>query len=115
MSLKSPDDEYDELVPEGNNFFGKITKKYKLHFILLLIGILLGAFLQFYYINPFISGSMSNSPNDCTNARILLNKENECLYKLLPDARGASEECASEVFIERQKSIPKDFNEEFAN
>ncbi|MFA6268220.1 MAG: hypothetical protein WCW13_00755 [archaeon] len=114
MSLKSPDDEYDELVPEGNNFLDKLVKKYKFHFVLLIVGILLGIFIQFYFIAPFLVGIQTASSSDCITIKAGLLKENDCLRTLLPNVK-ASEECAARAFIEKQNSTPKDYNEEPTN
>jgi len=111
MSLKDPTDEYDELVPEKNNFLGKSVKKYKNYFVLLAIGIALGALIQLFFINPIIGDIQGNTCKDCTYSKELLNQENDCLYSLLPD-KNASQECAAQKFIEKQKTITKDFNEE---
>lgn len=114
MSLKEPNDEYDELVPEGNNFFSKKINKYKLHLILLIIGIILGTMLQFFYINPLVSQFQTGTAQDCLNSKQLLNKQIECLSILVPDPRIASEQCAIQAFIDQSKIIPKDYNEESA-
>jgi len=111
MSLKDPDDEYEELVPERNNFLGKSVKKYKTYFILLIVGILLGILIQLFWINPLINNIQGNTCQDCTYSKELLNQENECLYSLLPD-KNASQECAAQKFIEKQNTIAKDYNEE---
>ncbi|MFA5931111.1 MAG: hypothetical protein WC821_02240 [archaeon] len=114
MSLKNPDDEYDELVPEGNNFFSKKFNKYKVYLILLIIGIIIGVMLQFFYINPLVSQFQTGTAEDCLNSKQLLNKQIECLSILVPDPRTASEQCASQALIEKSLIIPKDYNEEAA-
>ena len=112
MSLKEPDDEFDELVPNKNTFFSKTFGKYKLFAVVFAIGLLLGLLLQMFYISPLLGELKSGSCTDCINAKLLLNSENECLYQLLPDAREASEKCAAQNFIENQAVIQKDYNEE---
>jgi len=112
MSLKDPNDEYDELIPEGNNFFKKILNKNKLLLMVLLGGIILGLIIQFSVIDPIIAQSLGTTNKDCTYTKDLLNQENDCLYSLLPDPRLASEKCASRAFQENVTIIPKDFNEE---
>jgi hypothetical protein len=113
MSLKNPDDEYDELVPEGNNFLDKLVKKYKIHLILFIVGIVLGMFVQFYYIAPLLNGFQTAPSADCATSKLALIQENDCLLSLLPD-KNASKECAARSFVEKQNSTPKDFNEESA-
>ena len=114
MSLKDPNDEYDELVPEGSNFFSKLLNKNKKFLIILVVGILIGIFMQYLFINPLINQAQANTCKECTYSKELLNQENDCLYTLLPDAKNASALCGAQNYIQKQLTIKKDFNEETA-
>ena len=100
MSLKDPDDDYDELVPHGNDFLGKLAGKAKPKLIFLIIGIVLGLFIHYYLINPFIIADSQQISKDCLNSKLILNKENECLYTLVPEPKSAGEKCASNNFYD---------------
>ena len=115
MSLKDPNDEYDEILPEGNNFFSKFLKKNKLIILFLLVGILLGVLIQYSVVDPIIAQNTGNTSKDCTYVKDLLNQENDCLYTLLPDPKLASEKCATQAFVEKNNTPAKDFNEEATN
>jgi len=112
MSLKDPDDDLDELVPQKNNFLSKTFNKYKIYLLLLVIGLVLGAIIQFTYINPILNQSTEGACLDCINTKQLLNNENDCLYTLLPDPKTASEKCAARNYVDKQQTTPKDYNEE---
>lgn len=116
MSLKDPSDDYDELVPEGNNILAKVFNKNKILLFVLLLGIALGLIIQYSLIDPMIAQSLGTTNKDCTYAKDLLNQENDCLYTLISDPKLASEKCGSKAFEEKFTTIiPKDFNEEPAN
>ncbi|MFA6064886.1 MAG: hypothetical protein WCW44_03690 [archaeon] len=115
MSLKDPSDDYDELIPEGNNPLAKIFNKNKLILFALVVGIALGLIIQYSVIDPMIAQSMGTTNKDCTYAKDLLNQENDCLYTLIQDPKLASEKCATQAYIEKNTIIAKDFNEEPAN
>ena len=93
MSLKDPDEDYEELVPEKKGFLGKALRKSKKYLIVLIIGIILGALLQVWLINPIMNSVQVDACKDCFNMKTLLNTEHECLYKLVPDPNKASEQC----------------------
>jgi hypothetical protein len=93
MSLADPNDDYSELVPEGADKVKNAFNKTKLYLIVLLVGILIGAYLQYSFINPLMGASQDSPCQDCIQIRTLLNKENTCLYSLLPDAKAASKQC----------------------
>jgi hypothetical protein len=93
MSLRDPDEEYSELVPEGAGKVKKFLKKARFYVVILIIGIIIGAYLQYAYFNPLVY-QLSTSPcSDCMATKDLLNKENTCLYDLLPNPALASSEC----------------------
>jgi len=93
MSLANPDDDYDELVPAGAGKLKKLIKKARFYVIILIIGIIVGAYLQYAYLNPLFSQIQLSSCSDCTKSKELLNKENFCLYSLLQDPQNASSQC----------------------
>jgi hypothetical protein len=93
MSLKDPNDDYDEILPSGNNFVGKMAGKAKGKAIILIIGIIIGLIIHYYLINPFIIADSQQISKDCLNSKLLLNKENECLYTLVSEPKLAGEKC----------------------
>ncbi len=95
MSLKDPDDDYDELVPQGNDFFGKLIGKAKPKVIFLIIGLILGLLIHYYLINPFIIADAQEVSKNCLNSKLILNKENECLYTLVSEPKLAGEKCGT--------------------
>jgi hypothetical protein len=103
MSLKDPDDEYEDLVPTKKDFLGKNFKKNKTHLTILLIGIILGLLIQLFFINPLINDLQTNSCKECIYSKELLNQENECLYTLITD-KNASEQCAAQNFNEKNNT-----------
>ncbi len=115
MSLKDPSDDYDELIPEGNNPAVKFLNKNKLVMIALLAGIIIGLIIQYSVIDPMISQTLGTTNKDCIYAKDLLNQENDCLYTLVQDPKLASEKCATQAYIEKKAVVVKDFNEEPAN
>ena len=112
MSLKDPDDEYDELVPSSKNPFTKIFNSSKKTLSTLLIGVVIGIILTILFLNPIINQTQANVCKDCFYSKELLNKENDCLYSLVPNPNIVSEACGAQKAIDEQKVIPKDFNEE---
>ena len=104
MSLKDPDDEYDGLIQEKSILPKGLLKKSKLIIFVLILGIILGAFLQYYYINPII---VDMSSSDCTtikNTNNMLNEENDCLYYVLgSQAKTASEKCATRNWVQEKQ------------
>jgi|GEM_PF-1146073 len=115
MSLKDPNDEYDELIPEGKNPLTKFLNKNKFLLIVLLVGIIIGVIIQYSLIDPIIAQNIGNTSKDCTYVKDLLNQENDCLYTLIPDPKLASEQCAAKAFEEKTLISIKDFNEEPTN
>lgn len=94
MSLKDPDDEYDDLVPEKRKGkVGKAASATKKILIILITGMIIGAVLSHFYIEPFINDAQTSVCKDCLAAKELLGKENECLYQFIPDAQGALTAC----------------------
>lgn len=88
MSLKNPDDEYDDLLPDKPKLFNFNTKKMQPYIIVLIIGIIIGIFLTNQYIDPFLKNNEDNS--NCTKyvqTNEILNKENTCLYELLDSSK----------------------------
>ncbi len=113
MSLKDPNDDYDELVDEKGILPKGLFKKSRMYLFILLIGLVLGAFVQYYAINPIVADLSSSECISIKNTNHLLNTENDCLYYVLGvDAKTASETCAIRNLIEKKNS--KDFNEETA-
>ena len=93
MSLKDPDEDYNELVPEKKSFFNKIIGKSKKYLIILVAGIVLGAVIQYWLINPVLNSAQADVCKDCFNLKTVLNEEHECLYRLVPDPTKAAEQC----------------------
>ena len=113
MSLKDPDEEYEELVNEKSIIPKGLFKKSKMLIFMLLIGLIIGAFLQYYILNPILSDISSNDCASIKSTNQLLNAENDCLYYTLgAESKTASEKCATRTLIEKQNA--KDFNEETA-
>jgi cytochrome c biogenesis protein ResB len=89
MSLKNPDDEYDELITPKKGVFQKFKnpfKKMKFLLVLLIVGIIIGILLGHYYIEPLLTNE-SNVCKNCVETNQLLSKENECLYTLIPNSQ----------------------------
>jgi hypothetical protein len=110
MSLKDPDDDYDDLVSDRKKLF-KIPKVEK-YAVVLVIGVIIGILLQLYAINPLLADFNGSTCKDCFFVKEMLNTENDCLYSLLDNPKEASERCA-----ERNMPIiteQKDYNEETA-
>ena len=113
MSLKDPNDDYDELVNEKSIIPKGLFKKSKMLLIMLILGIIIGLFLQYYILNPIISDINNASCSSIKNTNQLLNAENDCLYYVLgSESKTASEKCATRNLIEKQNE--KDFVEETA-
>lgn len=113
MSLKDPNDDYDELVDEKNILPKGMLKKSRMYLFILIIGIIIGIFLQYYLINPVVADFSSSDCASIKTTNQMLNQENDCLYYVLgAEAKTASEECAIRNYIEKQAK--KDFNEEEA-
>jgi flagellar motor component MotA len=111
MSLKDPDEEYEELVNEKSIIPKGLFKKSKMLIFLLLIGIVIGIFLQYYMLNPIVTDLSTASCASIKSTNQLLNAENDCLYYALgTESKNASEKCATRNLIERQNI--QDFNEE---
>ncbi len=95
MSLKNPDEDYDELITPKKGLFSKFKnpfKKTKFFLIVLIIGIVIGIFLGQYYISPLLTQE-SNVCKNCVETNQLLSKENECLYTLLPNSQVEINKC----------------------
>lgn len=93
MSLSDPSDEYNELVSESSGRLKKVLKKARFYVVILIIGVILGAFLQYAYFNPIVYHLSTSPCSDCIRSKELLNKENTCLYGLLPNPQIVSSEC----------------------
>lgn len=88
MSLKNPDEEYDDLIQDKPKLFNFNTKKMQPFIIILIIGIMIGAFITNQYIDPFLENTKENS--NCSSyiqTNEILNKENTCLYELLDNSK----------------------------
>ena len=113
MSLKDPDEDYEELVNEKSILPKGMFKKSKMLIFILLVGIIIGIFLQYYVFNPIITEMSTASCASIKNTNQLLNAENDCLYYALgTESKNASEKCATRNLIEKQNT--KEFNEETA-
>jgi hypothetical protein len=114
MSLRDPDDEYDELVPSSKNPLKKLFNGSKKVFALVLIGLIIGVALTILVINPLLNQAQADVCKDCFYAKELLNKENDCLYSLVPNPKTVSEECGAQKVTQTNTMPPiqKDFNEE---
>ncbi len=98
MSLKDPDEDYEDLVPEKKRkgkSHGKMSK-IKLFFIILVIGFILGVIVGHYYLEPIINSvePLTNN-NDCLTANQLLSQENSCLYEQIAQPQQAAEKCTA--------------------
>ncbi len=106
MSLLGPEDEFAGLAQnQGKRFLPKLNY----YFLFLIIGLLAGILIQFYFISPLLQPSAPKDAPDCLEIKALLNKENQCLYSLVPDATKASEECNQKKSLLNNN---KDYNEE---
>lgn len=88
MSLKNPEEDYDDLLPNKPKLFNFNTKKLQPFIIILIIGIIIGAFFTHYYLQPFFEKTQNNS--NCSSyiqTNEALNKENFCLYQLLENSK----------------------------
>lgn len=95
MSLDGRDEALDDLVNERPGLFKGFSKKTKLFAIILIIGIIIGAILTHYYIEPIISQEKTNPADICFQSKELLTKENDCLYTLLDNAREDVKQCST--------------------
>jgi len=103
MSLKDPDDEYDELVPNKKRLFK--LPNWKKTALLLGAGILLGIIIQLILINPIIYSPQSSGCTECLFTKEMLNTENDCLYSLLENPKSASEQCATKKYFPAEPII----------
>lgn len=127
MSLRSPDDEYSELVPQGGGRINRFMHKARPFLIVFIIGVFAGVVLLHYVNTNFFPENKACS--SCEESRTLLNQENNCLYSLVPNPQAASQECARIRTQQTQGNVtivpkantdinalpatpPKDFNEE---
>jgi len=95
MSLKDPDEDYEELA-EGTqkkrkNKMGKAAKKLRLFAIILIIGMIIGGFIGMEYIAPILNGE--GNTQSCEKTKELLSKENGCLYKALDNPQEIIKQC----------------------
>lgn len=105
MSLKEPDDEYDELITEKTFLPKNFLKKQKKLIPALIIGIILGVILYHYIISPITTSFSSNDCISIKNTNQLLNIENDCLYSLLGEnARTASEKCGTKNIFQKNNN-----------
>jgi len=108
MSLKDPEDEYDDLVPDKKKGkVGKAASKAKTFAIILIIGIVLGAIASHMYIEPLLNDMASSSCKSCLESKDLLSKENDCLYQQVPDAKAAAENC-TRILADTNYTLPTD-------
>ncbi|HNV00922.1 MAG TPA: hypothetical protein PKK60_00640 [archaeon] len=88
MSLRNPDEEYDDLIQDKPKLFNFNTKKIQPLLIILIIGIVIGIFITNQYIDPLLNNSKDTS--NCSKyiqTNEILNKENTCLYELLNNSK----------------------------
>jgi len=86
--LDKEDDPYEDLSPKrkkGRGRGGKIIGKTKLFVIILIIGILIGAFMGHYYLEPLLAEAEGSSCKTCLASKELLTKEHDCLYSIIGD------------------------------
>ena len=93
MSLKDPEDEYDDVISEKKSRFRGKGKKSKGLLLILLVGVILGAALMHYGIEPIIAEAQFSLCKDCLSSKELRDQENDCLYSLVPDAQTAINSC----------------------
>ena len=110
MSLKDPDDEYDELIPKKKKLFR--VPDWKKTAIILGVGIILGIIIQITVINPVIYSTPSSGCTECLFAKEMLNTENDCLYSLLENPKSASEDCAAKKYFPAEPVISNPLPEE---
>ena len=82
------DDPYEDLAPKrkrGKGAGGKILGKTKLFVIILIFGILIGAFMGHYYLEPLLAEAEGSSCKSCLASKELLTKEHDCLYSIIGD------------------------------
>ncbi len=99
MGLDGRDEALDDLVDERPSLFKGLSKKTKLFAIILIVGILLGALLTHYYLEPIISQEKNNPSDLCFQSKELLTKENDCLYSLLDNAKEEVKQCSTSYKI----------------
>jgi hypothetical protein len=86
--IDKDDEEYDNVAPrrkKGRGIGKKIFGKTKIFLLILIIGVLIGAMLGHYYIEPVIAEATGSSCKSCLISKELLTKEHDCLYTLIGD------------------------------
>jgi len=86
--LDKEDDEYDEILPKkkrGKGRAGKVFGKTKNILIILIIGLVIGALLGHYYLEPLIAEIDGSTCTSCLASKELLTKESDCLYSIIQD------------------------------
>ncbi|MBT4870687.1 MAG: hypothetical protein HON47_03880 [Candidatus Diapherotrites archaeon] len=87
--IDKEDEEYEELAPKrkrGRGIGKKIFGKTKIFLLIFVIGLLVGAFIGIYYIEPILAEAEGSTCKACLASKELLTKENDCLYSLVEDA-----------------------------
>jgi len=96
MSLKDPDDDLDELVPQKRKGkMGKVAHNSKIFLFVLIVGLILGGFATHYFVEPLLIEAESSTCKDCLATKELLGRENDCLYTLVSDAKTAIASCTN--------------------
>jgi len=95
MGLDGRDDRLEDLVDEKPAFFKGFSKKAKMFALVLIVGIIIGAFITHYYIEPVLTTEKEPQKDLCLQSKELLSKENECLYSLLDDAQETVKQCSA--------------------
>ncbi len=86
--INKDDNEYENLTPKRKKDKGivkKIFGKTKIFLLILVIGILIGAMLGHYYVEPILSEMEGSSCKSCMASKDLLTKEHDCLYSIIGD------------------------------
>ena len=99
MSLKDPDEDINDLVPEKRKGkLGGAAAKSKMLLFALIVGLILGGFAMHYFVEPMLKEAASSTCKDCLATKELLGKENDCLYNLVPDAKAAIASCTNQAY-----------------
>ena len=107
MSLKDPDEEMSDLIPEKKKGrMGKAAAKSKILVFALIVGFILGGFAAHYFVEPMLKDAQTSVCKDCLATKELLGKENDCLYNLVPDAKAAVASCANQAFVPESSTEP---------
>jgi hypothetical protein len=107
MSLKDPDEDINDLVPEKRKGkLGGAAAKSKMLLFALIVGLILGGFAMHYFVEPMLKEAASSTCKDCLATKELLGKENDCLYSLVPDAKAAIASCTNQAYVPETQTEP---------